>query len=59
MWYAEDARPMEVRVASRALIGIERCEIERRRSCSDADSGGAAPGPVLLPWGAERVEEGT
>jgi hypothetical protein len=41
-----------------ALIGIERCEIERRRSRSDANSGGPAPGPVLLSWGAERVEEG-
>jgi hypothetical protein len=41
-----------------ALIGIERCEIERRRSRSDADSGGPAPGPVLLPGGAERVDDG-
>jgi hypothetical protein len=39
-----------------ALIGIERCETERRRSRSDADSGGPDPGPVLLPWGPERVE---
>ena len=41
-----------------ALIGIERCDTERRRSRSDADSGG----PVLVPpvvWAApERVEEG-
>ncbi len=37
-----------------ALMGIERCEIERRRSRSDADSGGPAP----LPAGPERVEEG-
>jgi hypothetical protein len=60
MWYAEDARPIEGACGvTRALIGIERCEIERRRSRSDADSGGPAPGPVLLPWGPERVEEGT
>ena len=44
---------------TRALIGIERCETERRRSGSDADSGGPAPPPVpLLPGGAKRVEEG-
>lgn len=41
-----------------ALMGIERCETERRRSRSDADSGGPAPVPVLVPAGAERVEEG-
>jgi hypothetical protein len=40
------------------LIGIEHCDIERRRLRSDADSGGPAIGLVLLPWGPERVEEG-
>jgi hypothetical protein len=59
MWYAEEARPMEGACGvTSELIGIERCETERRRSRSDADSGGPAPGPVLLPWGAERVKEG-
>lgn len=38
-----------------ALMGIERCETERRRSRSDADSGGPA---LVLRAGAERVEEG-
>ena len=59
MWYAEDARPIEGACGvTSALIGIERCETERRRSRSDADSGGPAPVPPLLPGGAERVEEG-
>jgi len=60
MWYAEDARPIEGACGvTSALIGIERCETERRRSRSDADSGGPAPGAVLLLTGrAERVEEG-
>jgi hypothetical protein len=59
LWYAEEARPNEGACGvTSALIGIERCEIERRRSRSDADAGGPALGPVLLPWGAECVEEG-
>jgi len=42
-----------------ALMGIERWETERRRSRSDADSGGPVPSaPVLVPPGPERVEEG-
>jgi hypothetical protein len=36
----------------------DRYETERRCSHFNADSGGPAPGPELLPWGAERVEEG-
>jgi hypothetical protein len=59
MWYAEDAPPMkgECGVTS-ALIGIERCETKRCRMRSDEDPVGPAPGPVLLPGGADRVEEG-
>lgn len=37
-----------------ALMGIERCDTERRRSRSAADSGG----PVLAWAAPERVDEG-
>lgn len=60
IWYAED-RPIDGACGvTSALMGIERCETERRRSRSDADSGGPvpAPAPVLVPPGPERVEEG-
>jgi hypothetical protein len=60
MWYAED-RPMEGACGvTSALMGIERCETERRRSRSEADSGGPVPppAPVLAPPVPERVEEG-
>jgi hypothetical protein len=39
-------------------MGIERCEIERRRSRSDADSGGPMLVPAVFWAGAERVDEG-
>ena len=36
MWYADDARPMDGTCGvTSALMGIERCESERRRSRSD------------------------
>ncbi|KAH9953116.1 hypothetical protein BC827DRAFT_1387338 [Russula dissimulans] len=52
MWYAVEARPIDGTCGvTSALMGIERCESERRRSRSDALSGGPAPVP-------ERVEDG-
>jgi hypothetical protein len=59
MWYAEEARPMDgAWGVTSALMGIERWETERRRSRSDADSGGPVLVPAVVWAGAERVDEG-
>jgi len=48
MWYADEVRPTDGTCGvTSALIGIERCESETRRSRSDE-----------LSWGPERVEDG-